>query len=192
MTASKSFILRSTVPAPLLAKASELIIPSFKAPAGPRHAKFHNVQVELADGQLDDGSARDYRKEGLGEYGILGLVLGLILVSGKAISDGECRHLSRSNGHGLIQLSACDRTIDVVSQAIQSLSFYSDPYQRLQLGSIWESDSHQLPYDALETELSRKVEIGNGRPCGGCCYAGCSRHWRGWRSDGRMEVGISK
>jgi hypothetical protein len=72
----------------LLASATATPVSSLEVPAQRSLPKLHAIQNELSAFEADLGTVRDYKKEGMGEYGVLGLILGLILVSGKVISDG--------------------------------------------------------------------------------------------------------
>lgn len=44
---------------------------------------------ELRIWEEDVGTARDTKREGAGAYGILGIILGIILVNGKILTDGQ-------------------------------------------------------------------------------------------------------
>lgn len=109
----KSWILRSTLPLPLLSHASSHAYPSL---ADQIASTANMSQPEGTAGAKKDGELRAYnewcrakeptiRDERTGEmggYGLLGVVLALILVNGKVLGDGQCllaiprRHLSHA------------------------------------------------------------------------------------------------
>lgn len=85
----KSYTLRSTLPLDILralAQPDEKLLPD--------HAELPDEEPEAADAlamyefHADDGYARDVKREEGGAYGVLGVILGLILVSGKVLGEG--------------------------------------------------------------------------------------------------------
>lgn len=90
----KSYVVRSTLPASIVARTASLTLPALKQPRGlaADALKAHPIERNVAIFQEDEGAVRDFRKEGVGEYAILGVILGLILVSGKSISDRALLH----------------------------------------------------------------------------------------------------
>lgn len=90
----KIFALRSTLPLELI---NASLINSYETlqDVVPSTTGLRDSWKEVAQFvDESDGFMRDSKKEGGNIYGLLGVILGLILVNGKTLSDGEFLFLS--------------------------------------------------------------------------------------------------
>lgn len=84
----KIYVLRSTLPAHLIdyivsRKNEDLVVEVEEDPAA-------DVFMEdIEEYKQSEGYLRDYKREEGGAYGLLGVILGLILLSNKALTDGQ-------------------------------------------------------------------------------------------------------
>ncbi|GAA5935922.1 hypothetical protein JCM1841_006592 [Sporobolomyces salmonicolor] len=98
---TKAWILRSTLPTPLLRYSATHSSPNFSTPltTGFEDASRKSLRRELAAWEADEealsssvedgGVLRDAKREEGGAYGVLGVILALILVNGKVLGDDQ-------------------------------------------------------------------------------------------------------
>lgn len=87
--AAKAYVLRSTLSQELIAASISQLHPELISEEQGRDERAKGVWRTVSDLEAEDtGSLRDCRTEEVGSYGILGVILGLILVNGKALGDG--------------------------------------------------------------------------------------------------------
>ncbi|GAA5875109.1 hypothetical protein JCM1840_007256 [Sporobolomyces johnsonii] len=98
---TKAWILRSTLPTPLLRYSATHSSSNFSTPltAGSEDASRKSLRHELAAWEADEealvspaeegGVLRDAKREEGGAYGVLGVILALILVNGKVLGDDQ-------------------------------------------------------------------------------------------------------
>ncbi|GAA5889471.1 hypothetical protein JCM5296_006372 [Sporobolomyces johnsonii] len=98
---TKAWILRSTLPTPLLRYSATHSSSHFSTPltAGSEDASRKSLRHELAAWEADEealvspaeegGVLRDAKREEGGAYGVLGVILALILVNGKVLGDDQ-------------------------------------------------------------------------------------------------------
>ena len=65
--------------------APSLVVEAEKAAEGTESSLAKEIRVW----EQDVGAARDMKREGGAAYGILGIILGIILVNGKILTDGQ-------------------------------------------------------------------------------------------------------
>ncbi|GAA5823493.1 hypothetical protein JCM3770_004477 [Rhodotorula araucariae] len=97
----KAWIVRSTLPQPLLRHAATHRYPSLAATPGDTSGGKKSLRAELAaweadgdalpdeDGGVDAAVMRDVKGEEGATYGVLGVILALILVNGKVLGDDQ-------------------------------------------------------------------------------------------------------
>jgi len=88
----KAYVLRSSVPPELLRHAATATVKGL-GPVGETSASGARAETMLRD--FNEWQAEkpatlmDHRQDETGTYGLLGVVLALILVNGKVLTDGE-------------------------------------------------------------------------------------------------------
>lgn len=86
---TKTYILRSTIPVQLLRAMNTFDDALLPKNAGIDHPPDNAYLADIYNWRREQGYMRDIQKEDGGAYGLLGVILGLILVSGKVLGDGE-------------------------------------------------------------------------------------------------------